>query len=336
MAPRRLMLRVAVAALPVLLAGCFDEPPLPETGLPVFLDAFTTGFTPNSFDPANGADVKALSIDKKKSHSGTSSIRLEVPASVAGYAGGTVLADKPQDLSETNALYFWATSSRAATFDQLGFGNDFGALTYQALLANLPLTTEWTRHLIPVPDPSRLKAELGVFWYADADPAAYTAWFDDVKFDYADPASLALESTMADSTATVGLNGDFSPIKGLTLRYNDLDGVQRAVDSAYPGSGPAPAYFNFLSSNPSVAGVDADGKVYGLLAGQSTITARLAKALVAGSMTVTVGAYAPATLPPAPTLPAASVIALLAKPYTAVPVDNWGPASPSSPSSASP
>jgi hypothetical protein len=328
MAPRRLLLPVALATLPYLLTGCFDEPPLPETGVLVFGDGFRTGLTPNSFDPAQGAVVTALKVDTTKAYSGTSSLRIDVPASSAGFAGGAVLAKDPQDLSATNALVFWATASRAATFGKLGFGLNFSfPNTYQTTLLGLPLTTTWTRHLIPIPDPARLTAEHGMLWYAEDDATAYTAWFDDVKFDTVDAAALGLQPALASATRTIAV-GATDQVTGLSLHYTDFDGTVRAVDSTdAPGSGPAKAYFTFHSSNSGVASVDPTGLITGVALGPATITAKLGGVLVPGAITVNVGTAAPAaptTVPEAPTLPAADVIALLSNAYTKVAVDTWG------------
>jgi hypothetical protein len=328
MAPRTLMHRVVVAALPALLGGCFDEPPIPDSGVPIFADAFTIGFTPNPFDTS---DLTSLSIDKAKAHSGTASIRLDVPAAGSGYTGGAVLAanSSPQDLSSTNALVFWATASRVATFDKVGFGLNFNPFpsTYQTTLFGLPLTTEWVRHLVPIPDPARLTAERGMFWYSDVELTGYTAWFDDVKFDTVDPAILALQPAVLTDTATVLVGG--TSTVGLELTYADFDGTRRAVDSVdSPGSGPAPAFFSLSSSNPSVASVDATGKITGVLVGQATVTARLAGQAVPGAVTVdvvTTVPTAPLTAAPVPTVAAANVVSMYnsSLTYPNVAVDTW-------------
>jgi hypothetical protein len=325
------MLPVALAALPSLLAGCFDEPPLPDSGLPVFTDSFTKGFTPNPFDPASGSVVTALSIDKGKAQSGTASIRIDVPASSTGYAGGVVLApdQAPQDLSSTNALVFWATASRAATFGKFGFGLNFDPYPspYQVTLFGLPLTTEWTRHRIPIPLPSKVTAERGMLWYSDVEPVALSTWFDDVKFDYVDPAALALQPAVLDDVATL-LVGQSVKV-GLELTYDDFDGTRRSVDSIdSPGSGPAPAYFTFKSSNPAVAAVDASGTVLGLGVGQATITAKLGASAAPGALTVdvvTTVPTAPTTAAPTPTVAAGNVVSMYnsSHVYTNVAVDTW-------------
>jgi len=321
----RTSLSLAAALAALALPGCFDEPPLPEAGASVFGDGFTTGFTPNAFA---GSLLTSLSVDGTKAYSGTSSIKLEVPGT-GSFSGGAVLTDTPQDLSATNALVFWATASRAATFDKLGFGLNFDPLpsTYQATLINLPLTTEWVRHAIPIPDAARLTAEHGMLWYADGDATGYSAWFDEVKFDLLDEAVLNLRPSIATASTTIGVGGT-ATVGGRTLLYTDLDGADRAVDSTdTPGSGPAAAYFTFTSSSPAVATVDAAGVVTGVSNGQAVITARLGTRAAAGALTVNVGnvaPQAPTTAPPAPTLQAADVISLLSKAYTNVAVDTWG------------
>ncbi len=326
MAPRRLLLPVALATLPYLLTGCFDQSPPPGSGLAVFSNGFSKGYTPYSFDPAQGADVYSLSVDRLTSRAGNSSIRVDVPST--GYAGWAVTADVPQDLSFTNALTFWSRGSEPHAFDDIGFGLTFNqGHVYQTTLFGLPLTTEWTRHLIPIPDPSKLTAEYGVLWLQAVDSIGYTAWFDDVRFDTVDASAMALQPALAPSTHSI-LAGGFFPATGLSLDYTDFDGTVRAVNSgATAGSGPASAYFRWTSSDQTVATVDGAGNITGVGAGQASITASLAGTPVPGAITVNVTMpppTAPSAAPPAPTLPAADVIALLSKPYPQVAVDNWG------------
>lgn len=321
------LLPVVAAALPAaLLAGCFDEPPLPASGLPVFGDAFTQGLTPNPFDTSVTTSLK---VDGTTAHSGSASIRLDVPPSSAGYSGGAVLASTPQDLSPCNALVFWAKASRAAVFDDLGFGLRFsGSSPYQSVVAGLPLTTEWTQHVVPIPDPSRLTAEDGLLWWVDLDASGYTAWLDDVKYDRVDPAALALRPQVVADTATLPVAA--TEAVSLRLTYTDLDGATRALDSTTAqGSGPAPAFFSFASSSPAVASVDAAGRVTAVSVGTAVVTARLAGIEAEGAVTVNVVATAPATpaaAPPAPPARAAGdVVALYTSSasYASVPVDTW-------------
>jgi hypothetical protein len=241
-----------------------------------------------------------------------------------------VLADKPQDLSSTNALVFWAKASRDASFGDVGFGLNFDPYptVYQTTVFDLPLTTEWTRHLVPIPDPARLTAERGVFWYQDIEPLGYIAWFDDVKFDHVDPATIALQPSIASYSAVVGFGGHASVDSSLS--YSDFDGTVRAVNSgAFADSGPAPAWFSYSSSNPDVAAVDGRGNITGVLAGSAVVTARLAGQDVPGAVTVDVRSVvptAPEAAAPLPTAAAGNVIALYNSRNTYVnrPVASWG------------
>ena len=317
MASRTWRGRFAALTLPgLLLAGCFDEPPLPGSGIFVFDDAFSPGFTPNAF---HDSVFTSLSVDDTKAYSGSASIKLEVPSSSSSYSGGAVLASAPQDLSDSNALVFWATASRDATFDQLGFGLNYPpyASTYRVdLQGGLPLTTAWTRHLIPVPDPAQLTAERGMFWWAEADPTAYRVWLDDVKFDWIDPALIALQPQSGTAPRTLTAGGTTK--LGGRVVYSDFDGTQRSV--------AAPGYFWFTTSNAAVASVDAAGTVTGVGVGQATITAHVGPVTAPGGVSVNVVATMPAApdqAPPRPTEPASSVESLLSAAYSSHPVDTW-------------
>jgi hypothetical protein len=311
------MVRVASLSLPVMLAGCFDEPPSPGAAVPIFDDAFTAGFTPNAFADSV---VTSLGVDFTKGYTGTRSVRLNVPASGAGYSGGAVLADTAQDLSGTNALVFWATASRDASFDQVGFGLNFNPYPspYRVTVSGIGLTTGWTRHLIPVPDASKLTAERGMLWWAEADPTAYTAWLDDVKFDFIDPALMSLEPATGTTPRTI-LVGGTARVGGLRLDYTDFDATPRSLVT------PA-SYFSFASSDPSIARVDSTGKITGVGLGQAVITASLGPLTAAGGVPVDVVDVlptAPTVAPARPTQAAGDVISLLSGAYTNRPVTTW-------------
>lgn len=316
MAGRRWLHTSATLAAALLLAGCFDEPPVPDSAAQVFDDAFPVGFEPFAFE---NSVLDSLSIDGGKAYAGQRSLRLEIPSASSGYSGGAVLASAAQELSRANALVFWATASRDATFDQLGFGLNFDPYpsTYRVTLLGLPLGTSWTRHVIPIPDPSRLTAERGMFWWAEADATAYTAWLDDVKFATVDAGTLALAPATGSATRTVVVGGT-AQAGGLRVDYQDLDGAARSV--------AAPGYFTFTSSNPLVATVDATGKITGRAVGSAVIEARVGTIVAAGGIPVEVVASfptAPAAAPPRPTLPAGGVISLWSAAYTNRAVDTW-------------
>jgi hypothetical protein len=319
------MLRVVVAALPVLVAGCLDAPPVPPRGSPVFYDGFTAGFTPSPFD---GSVTSSLSVDRSTTHQGTSSIKFDVPSIRSGYTGGAVLASTAQDLSGANALVFWTIASTNASFDKLGFGlNFYFPSTYQATLFDLPLTTEWTRHRIPIPNPDKLTAEHGMLWYGEVQALNYQAWFNDVRFEFVNPADLDLQPSVVTDSVTLGIDG--TSAVGLKLQYADFDGTLRFVDSLEAAeSGPAPAYFTFSSSNPSVATVDGTGRIIGVRLGQASISAALRGLPVPGSISVEVVSAPPAapeTPAPVPTAQSFDVVSLYTSShiYPSAPVDTW-------------
>ncbi len=326
MAHPRWLMALALAAGPLALAGCFDEPPV-EVGVPVFGDRFDDGISPNPFDTSV---LTALTVDGAKAYSGSSSIRLDVPAQAAGYCGGAVLSAAPQDLSAANALVFWATASRDATWGRLGFGLNFDPLpsTYQTTVFDLPLTTTWERHLIPIPDPSLLTAEHGMLWYVDTEATGYSAWLDDVRFDRVDPSVINFSPSLVSDTGPLLVGGTVKV--PLAATYTDFDGTERSLDSIdAAGSGPAPGFFTFSSTNPSVARVDAAGQVTGLAVGQAVVTARLAGALLPGELTVDVVTTAPvqpAVAAPAPPARAAADVVSLYNSghvYADRAVDTW-------------
>src|SRR5210317_1841967 len=84
-----------------------------------------------SFDPdVDGANVNGFGTDDNTAYSGTTSIRIDVPAAndpEGGFIGG-IFRDRGvgRDLRSYNALTFWAKGSTTATIAEVGFGTAFG------------------------------------------------------------------------------------------------------------------------------------------------------------------------------------------------------------------
>jgi len=329
MAPRRSLLGLAAVALTALpLAGCIEEPPLAPPGTPVFSGGFPSGVEPKAFA---GSRLNALQIDSYETLAGIASIRIDVPRASAapGFAGGVVEAATPRDLSGSTALAFWSKASRPATLDKLGFGLVFDdPSVHQVTLFGLPLTEEWTHHVIPIPDPGSLTAERGLFWYAESDPVNYNFWLAEMGFVQVDPGLLDLRPSLGAASLTLAA-GRKAPAP-LVLTYADLDGTRRALDATAPGEGPAPSYFRYSSSDSSVATVDASGVVTGIATGQALIEARLGRAALPVDLVVNVVTSLPpepAAGPPAPPARlAGDVISLFGEAYTRRPI-NLTPAS---------
>ncbi len=134
----------------------------------VFIDGFSGGLQYAAF---GGSDVTAFEVDTDVTYGGTAaSMRFEVPdvGDPAGaYAGGTYFVDGGRDLTGYNALTFWAKASKSASLDVLGFGNDLDANSYATSLNNVSVNTNWKKIIIPIPNPSKLTQEKGLFFYSE-------------------------------------------------------------------------------------------------------------------------------------------------------------------------
>ena len=145
---------------------------------PVFTDAYATGVTFEGF----GGSTNAVTVDNTTFQTGTASLKIVVPA--AGYTGGALVAATGQNLSTYNALSFWIKGSAAKTLNVSGIGNNTAATVYAAELANVPVTTTWTKIIIPIPDASKLTVEKGLFHFAEgSDEGAYTIWLDNIQYE---------------------------------------------------------------------------------------------------------------------------------------------------------
>ncbi|MBM4179322.1 MAG: hypothetical protein FJ211_08330 [Ignavibacteria bacterium] len=115
-------------------------------------------------------------------------MRFEVPdanSPQGAYAGGAYFSRTGRDLSGFNALTFYIRATQSATIDVVGFGNDFGASAYQVAMNALPVNTNWKKVVIPIPDPTKLIGEKGLFYYSTGpmNEKGYTFWIDEVRFE---------------------------------------------------------------------------------------------------------------------------------------------------------
>ncbi len=315
--------RAAVAgtlALAIGLAGCArDLAELDEASFPAEAEVFGDDFGPGvQYSAFGGSKVDALSIERDQVHRGTAALKFTVPSPndpAGGYAGGAFFSTVPRDLSGFDALTFWARASTAITLDRVGIGNDnSGTSRFPATLDGLFLSTRWTKHAIPLPLPSLLAEERGLFLVADASEHSigYDILFDDVQFERL---GTIIDPRPAIGTRTIaGEVGAAVTVDGAQVTF-DVNGTDVTV-------GAAPGYFTFVSSNPDVAAPRPDGTISLLQAGTATITAMLGSVPASGALTVNVET-GPAGPPPVPTTPAADVISLFSDAYDDVPVDTW-------------
>lgn len=305
----------------ILLMGCERElddlqpatfPKNPE----VFIDGFSAGLNYAAF---GGSVPTAFDVDNEVTYNNSkASMRFDVPNAgdpEGAYAGGVFSTQVGRDLSSYNALTFWAKATQSATLDLVGLGNDLGSSKYQVTISGLSVSTSWKKFIIPIPDPSKLTAEKGMFFYSTGpvDGKGYTFWIDELKFEnlgtIAHQKSLILDGIDKIESAVNGLKFQ---VGGLKLSINLPTGIDQTVNVA-------PAYFTFNSSNPGVASVDALGMVTVHSGGTTVITAVSGGKEAQGSLTV--NSSGEFTHAPAPAAAQDNVISIFSNAYTNVPVD---------------
>lgn len=316
---------IPIGLLIFLTLGCQREladlepatyPANPE----VFINTFSPGLNYAAF---GGSVLTAFDVDAKVTYSNTStaSMRFEVPDAGdprGAYAGGTFFTSTGRDLSGYNALTFWMKASQSANIDVLGIGNDLGASKYQATVSGVAVTTSWQKYIIPIPDPSKLTNERGMFFYSEGpeNGRGYTFWIDELKFEklgtLAHPRHAILDGQDVVETSFVGIS---KAVGGLRSTFNLPSGIDLSVQAA-------PAYFDFASSNEAIATVNAAGLVTVLGGpGEAKITASVGGIAAAGSLTVqSAGTFVKA---PVPTRDPAEVISIFSDAYSNVPVDYY-------------
>jgi len=270
-----------------------------------------------------GSNFQSFSIDRTQGYESSASIRLDVPnaSNINGsYAGGIFVVDGVgRDLSGYNALTFWVKASRGVSIDQLGFGEDFGENKYMATLENVSVETGWSKVIIPFPDPSKLTNIKGLFRYAAGTQGtagvAYTLWIDNIKFEKLGTINPYISSIQAGNNISLNtFAGTSNQITGIQTVFNMPNGINLPIKSS-------PAYFDFVSSNPTVASVDSNGLIKSLSQGTSLITATINGVQVPGSVTINCSGTFP--FAPIPTRPSSKVISIFSDAYSNVPVNYY-------------
>ena len=314
------LLFAIVSCISIFFTGCekysddLSQLTRPKNG-DVFLDAFTPGMNYAAF---GGSVVTAFQVDNEVTYNkSTTSMRVDVPRvddPQGSYAGGTYILASGRDLSGYNVLTFWAKATKSAKINEVGFGNDLGVNTYATAIYNVPVTTVWQKYYIPIPDPSKLTNERGMFYFAEGheDSAGYSFWIDEVKFEKLGTVlrgePIILNGANTSTNSTKGLE---TSITGFFANFSLPDGTNLKMPTLA-------SYFTFESSNPTVASVSSSGKVNSLNAGYSVITASLAGQKASGSMVVNVTGFINA---PTPTYPSSSVVSLFCDNYANRSVD---------------
>jgi hypothetical protein len=265
-----------------------------------------------------GSKPTAWSVDNQVSYEGTSSMRIDVPDGddpEGNFAGAILRIDGAgRNLTGFDALTFWAKSTQSVRVGEFGFGEDFIANKYVTTLTNTPITTAWTKIIIPIPDASKLLEERGMFRYSaggtGANNLGYTLWIDELRFEklgtIAQPRPVILNGQ---DLVQQSFTGSTININGLTQTYNTASGRNITVIAA-------PSYYNFISSDTSVATVNELGEVSIVGSGTATITASIGGVLASGSLQVTSAGALPSA--PLPALPQANVSSIFSDAYPQV------------------
>ncbi|MHA7842706.1 MAG: carbohydrate-binding protein [Winogradskyella sp.] len=215
-----------------------------------------------SFDPATGANTNGFGTDNNEVYEGSSSIRIDVPSPNdpdGGYIGG-IFRDRGEgrDLTSYDALTFWAKASTSAIIE-VGFGSDFIEDKYAVGINDLELSTAWEKYIIPIPDPSKLVQERGLFLFSagteSTNGASYSFWIDELRFETLGTLGQPRPRILGGQDQTAQANIDTSvPLIGLSYTANLPNGQDVTVSAT-------PSYFDFETSNPFVASVDELGVV---------------------------------------------------------------------------
>lgn len=288
----------------------------------VFTDT-PVGMGSDFYFPYDGSKATAWSVDTKESYEGTASMRFDVPNAndpEGAYAGAIFRIDGAgRDLSEYDALTFWARASQGTVIGEFGFGEDFIDNKFMTTITNVSLSTAWQKIVIPIPDASRLTQERGMFRYAagtqETNGLGYTFWIDELKFEKLGtirPIDAAIMNGADASINTfVGVN---SSVTGIISTFNLANGQNQVVNLST-------AYVEFSSSNAAVATVNESGIVSSLSAGTSIITGNIGGVLAKGSLTVNcAGIFVHA---PSPTKSPSNVISIFSDAYQNVPVNYY-------------
>lgn len=295
---------ICLSILSLTVAGCEREintenlasfPENPD----VFIDEFTS-----DLQYAAWGKVTSFDVDQKEVYSGTASMRIDVPDPndpMGDYAGGNFYSTTGRNLSQYNALTFYAKST-VATEIEVGLG-DGGQ--YRLSLTGLKLNTSWNKYIIPIPNSTKLIAETSLFYYAAGavDGKGYTIWFDEVRFENLG----TLAHAKIEDMEVAGFPGNIS-IGNLTYTVNLPNATNQQVTASA-------SYFTFESSNPEIASV-ADNVITVHGNGEATITLKEAEG------TIKVNG---ADLAPTPEVAPEKVISLFSDIYDNATTANWNP-----------
>jgi len=329
MASRIRSLQAVVAVLTALAAGCLESPS--KTSSDVFVGRYPDGVNYQPFQNTLGTNVEPDATTCYPDTTlycpnGGASLKVTVPGPgdpTNFFAGGTLLAGLPRNLTGYDAVTFWAKSTRPAPI-VVGLGADQSDKPLYLAEAGVFLSTTWSQYILPIPLATKLTAEKGLFYFsagADGSPATgFTFWLANIQY-------ATLGAAVGNPTPVVPPGcvkkavGD-GVFPAFPAGASSQIPVAFAVNTAEEVVSASSRYFTFSSSDPTVATVDVDGMVQVNGPGTATITAGLGGFDAAGPLTLKVNTAdacpplpVPTDIAPTPSpLPQAQVINLFGGP----------------------
>jgi hypothetical protein len=138
-------------------------------------------------------------------------------------------------------------------------------VTLKAELDPLPITTDWTTHIIPLPAPDKLNSIPGLFHFAEgSDDGTYDIFFDDIEYVSLPDGELLNVSAALDPFEPQIVVGSSS------LPPNTRYQVSYKTDRI--GMTVAGGHLTWDTSDVAIASVDGNGVVTGAAAGTATIS----------------------------------------------------------------
>lgn len=319
-----------ISAFVIVQWGCkrelSDDAVLPKFSATaeIFTDNFI-GLGSNFYFPFGDAKPDVFSVDIKEGYESNASIRIDVPNNTdptGTYAGAIFRVDGAgRDLSGFDALTFYVKGSTGIKLGDVGFGIDYLGDKFNTSIKNVNVGTSWSKVIIPIPDASKLVNERGVFWFAagtqGTNGSGYALWFDEIKFEKLGTVGKPSSTILDGQTTTVkAFIGSTVNVTGLSHIYNLVNGQDVKVISTA-------AYYNFMSSNPTVATVNDKGIVNVLAIGTTEITASVNGVIAKGKLTIECKGDLPSA--PTPTQPQADVKSIFSESYTNATESNFTP-----------
>jgi uncharacterized protein YjdB len=251
-----------------------------------------------------GGSQNSISIDTDTANdlNGFHALKIVEPAGAA-YTGGAWVATAPRDASKYNAITFYAKADRAISLPVTGFGDDAnGNATFKTEVANLALTTSFQKYVLPIPDPSKLTATTGLFYFADGVNFGGAMWLADIQYESLSPTpggTPAPVFTGASKTAQVGGTASIGS-NDLSITYSSNLAATMPNPLVYTLAGPG--FFTFTAAQSGLVSVASpSGLITGVAAGSTTLTGKINGVSTSNTLGVTVIAPLPAPLVAAPT-----------------------------------